>query len=309
MTFSSAALSLLLLTIRATGAENLTLAPPSTWDTHMHIIDQARFPLAADASYVPSNFTVADVRRFDGSMGIGHTVIIQPSIYDNDNSCLLDALEQLGTDYARGVVVYDPQNTTSCTLRQWHGLGVRAARLNIVTTGVVVTKDELNATLTAYAQSFRDAGLDWAIQVTFEGDVIDMVEDIIPELGHKVIFDHMGYPGASDNVTNFTDPYELEGFSALIRLVNRGKTFVKLSGPYRVTDDWRSLDPVVSELLKVGGMNRMVFGTDWPHTKFEGLDIRPWIEQVQELCGGNEALIRRLFVENSKDLYGAQSCS
>lgn len=289
--------------------QNLTLAPPSTWDTHLHIIDQARFPLAADATYLPGNYTVADRRRFDGSVGIGHTVIVQPSFYDLDNSCLLDALEQLGTDYARGVVVYDPANTTSCTLRQWHALGVRAARLNIVTTGVIVTKDELNATLVAYAQSFRDAGLDWAIGLTVQGDLIDMLVDIVPELGCRVVFDHMGYPGVSDNATTLADPYGLQGFSSLVKLINQGKTFVKLSGPYRSTDDWRQLDPVVKELLRVGGMSRMVFGTDWPHTKFEGLDIRPWIEQVEELCEGNEALVKRVFVGNSKDLYDARSCS
>ncbi|KAK6071250.1 4-sulfomuconolactone hydrolase [Seiridium cupressi] len=289
-------------------AQNLTLAPPSTWDTHIHIFDQARFPLAADALYIPGNYTVDDLRRFDGSMGLGHTVIVQPSVYDYDNACLLDALTQLGTDYARGVVVFDPANTTSDTLRQWHSLGVRAARFNIVTTNTTLTKEQLNTTLTAYAQSFRAASLDWAVQVAVQGNVIDMLEYIVPELGLKVVFDHMGYPGVSDNVTTITDPYQLQGFNTLVKLIRQGNTFVKLSAPYRSTDDWRSLDPVVKELLTVGE-SRVVFGTDWPHPGFEGLDIRPWIEQVEELCDGDKDLIQSVFLENSKVLFDVKSCS
>jgi predicted TIM-barrel fold metal-dependent hydrolase len=290
-------------------AEGLVYAPPSTWDSQIHIIDQARFPIAADAAYTPGNYTVDDARRFDESMGMGHTVVVQPSIYDYDNSCMLDALRRLGTDYVRGVAVYDPANTTTATLREWHGLGVRGARLNIVTTGVTLTKDQLNQTLTAYADSFKAAGLNWIIELAVKGSVIDMLEDIIPALGPRVIVDHMGYPAAPDNQTTITDPYAVAGFATLIKLINQGKTFVKLSAPYRSTSNWTSLDPVVSEFLRVGGMSRVVFGTDWPHVLFEGLDIRPWVEQVLGLCEGDEALIKRVFAENSKDLFDARSCS
>lgn len=84
---------------------------------------------------------------------------------------------------------------------------------------------------------------------------------------------------------------------------------MKLSAPYRISksqDDWEELRPIAQEILKVAGESRVVFATDWPHTRFEGLDIRPWMELLLELCGENEYLKERLFRENAQDLWGVK---
>jgi predicted TIM-barrel fold metal-dependent hydrolase len=60
------------------------------------------------------------------------------------------------------------------------------------------------------------------------------------------------------------------------------------------------------ELLRIAGKTSVVFATDWPHTRFEGLDIRPFIERVIEWCGRDEKLIDRLFRGNAEQLWGVK---
>src|SRR4051794_10390854 len=78
--------------------------PPDSWDSHMHIVDDGRFPLSSCKAYKPPFAPLSHARSFEFSLGIPNMVIVQPSIYANDNSCLLDALAKLGPSHARGVV-------------------------------------------------------------------------------------------------------------------------------------------------------------------------------------------------------------
>ncbi|KIL94099.1 tim barrel metal-dependent protein [Fusarium avenaceum] len=49
---------------------------------------------------------------------------------------------------------------------------------------------------------------------------------------------------------------------------------------------------------------RVVFGSDWPHTRFEGLDVKPWVSHLLDLTEGNQWLRERLFRENALELWG-----
>jgi len=109
--------------------------PPNSWDSHMHVVDPATYPLAADAQYAPTPHTLAHATSFYSSIGITNMVFVQPSIYANDNSCMLDALRAIGPRRARAVVSFDPLTTPSHTLREWHAIGVRGVRLNLQSTG------------------------------------------------------------------------------------------------------------------------------------------------------------------------------
>ncbi|KAK8118321.1 TIM barrel metal-dependent hydrolase [Apiospora kogelbergensis] len=92
-----------------------------------------------------------------------------------------------------------------------------------------------------------------------------------------------------------------------MRLLEGGNTWVKLSAAYRFSasaDGFSDAAPVAKELLRVAGRNRVVFATDWPHTRFEGLDIRPWIRTVLfDLCEKGERLIERVFKGNAEELW------
>lgn len=274
--------------------------PADAWDSHMHVIDD-RFPFAADASYTPNTHTLDDAVDFESSVGINNIVLVQPSIYGHDNSCLLDALQRLGPRRARGVISFDPDTTPRTQLQEWHELGVRGVRLNISSNGRAMRFEDLETILRKYANAVRP--LNWAVQVYIPMALIEPLESILPSLNVRFCIDHLGHPSLKD--FGSASPYDLPGFASLARLLKNGHVFVKLSAPYRLSqvDDQSDLEPVAKEIVRLGGKSRVVFATDWPHTRFEGLDIRPWIEKVMNWCDEDSVLIERLFRGNAEDLW------
>lgn len=278
----------------------------------MHVVDPDAYPLSANAAYIPKPHSLAQAQAFESSLGLHNIVLVQPSIYGTDNACLLSALHALGPSRARAVVAFDPASTPEKVLREWHAAGVRGVRVNLVSQGgPTPTADELAVTLHRYAEVLRPLG--WVLQLYVPLALVDVLEPLVPELDVRVVIDHLGLPslpraedrGAAEPAL---DPYELPGFAALVRLLRAGQTFVKLSAPYRISRaaDYSDLEPVAKEILRVAGQNRVVFATDWPHTRFDGLDIRPWVEKVFDLCGDDAALVGRIFRGNAEDLWDVQ---
>lgn len=283
--------------------------PRDAWDSHMHIVDPKTYPLSRDAQYEPDTYTLQDARGFETSVGLANMVLVQPSIYGHDNNCMLDAMKLLGPAHCRGVVVFDPLVTSPSTLREWHELGVRGVRVNLQSVGKCLEAAELESVLTQYADVVRPLG--WVVQVYVPMHMIPMLEEIVPRLGVRLCIDHIGHPAlpTTQKHQDNLDPYTIPGFKSLIQLLKGGQTFVKLSAPYRIgetKDGFVNLAPVVHEILAVAGKSKVVFATDWPHTRFEGLDIRPWMGTVLEWCGNDHALIERLFRGNAEDLWGVQ---
>uniref|UniRef100_A0A8H7KCG4 Amidohydrolase-related domain-containing protein n=1 Tax=Bionectria ochroleuca TaxID=29856 RepID=A0A8H7KCG4_BIOOC len=280
--------------------------PPGSWDSHMHVFDVERYPLLAKALYAPKPYTVADAITFEASMGLDGVVIVQPSGYGNDNSCLLDALRQLGPRNARGVVGFDPTTTSPETLREWHGLGIRGVRVNLRSIEWSPTEAELTSVLRAYADLIRP--LDWVLQIYVPLPTVKTLEKIIPELGIRFCIDHIGHPPLNESGLQYAqtrNPYDLDGFASLIRLLQGKQTYVKLSAAYRFSQatDYEDVAPIAEEVLRVAGRSRVVFATDWPHSRYEGLDISPWVQKVLEWCDGDKSLVERVFRDNARDLW------
>lgn len=289
---------------RQTGQTKRSLAqrmPLGAWDSHMHVFDLENYDLIPNAIYRPNSYSLEQALDFEATVGIKNIVLVQPSIYGNDNGCLLDALKELGPNRGRGVVAFDPSNTTVEQLQQWHDLGVRGARFNVQSSGRTLEPEELAKLLNRYADAVRPFG--WVMQAYVPMHLIELLEPIIPTLNVRFCIDHIGHP----NLKEFkgTDPYDLPGFSSLIKLLEGGHTYVKLSAPYRTSqrDDNKDIEPFAKEVIRVKGKSHVVFATDWPHTRYEGLDIQPWMEDVFEWCGDDDILVERLFKGNAEDLW------
>ncbi|KAK6821853.1 amidohydrolase [Apiospora arundinis] len=294
------------------------LIPRGSWDSHMHVLDP-RFPLAPSAVYKPAHFhTSEDAVAFERDMaGLDGVVIVQPSIYGHDNACTLSALRELGgPERARAVVSFDPATTKLETLMGWDKLGVRGVRLNLQSGGAAPpATEELESTIRQYADAVRPLG--WVLQIYASLPTIAKLEPFLADgaaqLGVRVCIDHMGHPDlkTSRAFTKTGDPYTIAGFESLVRLLQAGNTWVKLSAAYRFSasdDGFSDAAPVAKELLRVAGHNRVVFATDWPHTRFEGLDIRPFIRTVLlDLCEKDEKLIERVFRGNAEELWSPPS--
>jgi predicted TIM-barrel fold metal-dependent hydrolase len=245
------------------GAADAAAGPPSTAvfagavDCHVHIIGpQSKYPMVASRAYTPPEATVAQLLTLHKRLGIARTVLVQPSFYGIDNSCMLDALAQLG-DSARGIAVVAP-TIADAELRAMDANGVRGVRINLESSG---NRDAnaAKAMLTAMAKKVQPLG--WHIQVYAVLPVINQLTTTIADLSVPVVLDHFGGLTAADGTGQ-------KGFLGLLDLVRAGKAYVKLSAPYRVSKAKGYADVGdFAQSLIYARRDHMLWGSDWPHTQ------------------------------------------
>jgi D-galactarolactone isomerase len=268
--------------------------PVGSVDCHHHIYDH-RFPYDLETKLRPAEATVADYRQLQKRLGLQRSVVVQPSSYGSDNSCLVDALQQFGGD-ARGIAVID-QQTSDNELERLNDAGVRGIRFNLsrpARAGV-----ELMDRLCA-----RIAPLGWHAQIHTFGPGYVALESRLAELPVLVVIDHLGrvpIPGGLQH----------EAFAALRRLVDRGRTWIKLSGAYHDSlagaPSYVDTGLMVSEWVK-SAPDRVVWGTDWPHpAAIVGEKAMPDDAQLLDLLGewvADSAMLQSILVDNPGRLYG-----
>lgn len=137
--------------------------------------------------------------------------------------------------------------------------------------------------------------------------MIPMLESIVPRLGTRICIDHFGSPDLScvswnRNIPPF-DPYSLPGFRSLISLLRAGGTYIKLSAPYRLTKDKYMRDLMaMAKMFLSEAPDRVVYATDWPHTRFSGIDISPFTECCLQLCAQSPGFAEKLFRANTEEM-------
>ncbi|WP_292242318.1 amidohydrolase [Mesorhizobium sp.] len=266
-------------------------APEHTCDCHFHIYN-SKFPAAPNASLVPPDASLADYKRLRERLGFERSVIVQPSTYGTDNSCLLEALAELGGS-ARGVAVVDT-SVTDAELKRLDGLGVRGIRFNLGRAGA--TSVDMIAPL-----SKRVADLGWHIQVHMKGDDIAKNADLLGSLPVIVVFDHLGripQPDALDH----------PAFKVVRDLLATGKAYAKISSLYQDTLDGPPYADVgaVAKADLLAAPDQLIWGSDWPHPS-PGKHGKPDDAQLMDLAAawaGDEPTIRKVFVENPTKLHG-----
>lgn len=267
-------------------------APEGGCDCHFHIFGPFdRYPLSPDRRYTPQRTAdVPEYRRVAEALGLTRGVVVQPSIYGTDNACTLDAVAALGAGRHRAVVVVD-EDVDAGALREMHARGARGVRLNAVK-GRGLPPDRLDAL------ARRLAPLGWHIQLYAHGEELPDLAPRLAALPVPVVMDHMGGVRAAKGVTH-------PEFQALLRLMETGRAWVKLSG-YRSSagPPYDDMQPMAESLLATAP-ERCVWGTDWPHPSLAS-DM-PDDGALFDLLGAwvpDPAARRRVLVENPARLYG-----
>jgi predicted TIM-barrel fold metal-dependent hydrolase len=277
---------------------------PSACDCHVHIVGPiARYPMSPQRGYTPPEASVADLMALRRRLGIARNVLIQPSFYGTDNRCMLDALAQLG-DTARGVAVVAP-DIADAELKELDRHGVRGVRINLESSE---SRDPHAAAAALDALAERIRPLRWHIQIYAALPVIAAVADRIAGLPVDVVIDHFGMAHARDGI-------DQPGFAALRDLARSGKTYVKLSAPYRISQQPGYADTApIARALIAAAPERMLWASDWPHTDrtpgrapfdihpFRTIDDKAVLGQLAEWCG-DEAVERKILVETPAMLY------
>ena len=120
------------------------------------------------------------------------------------------------------------------------------------------------------------------------------------EAGTHVIVDHLGQPDLDAGVSQ-------PGFDAVLRLAREGDAIVKLSGGPRMSRrglPYADMRPFVERAVEVFGIERCLWGSDWP---FLGVTARPRyadVLQALETWLPSEADRKRVLWENPARLFG-----
>jgi predicted TIM-barrel fold metal-dependent hydrolase len=273
-------------------------------DCHVHIIGpRDKYPMTANRPYTPPTASVAQLKAMHARLGIQRTVLVQPSFYGTDNSCMLDALAELGNS-ARAIAVV-ALNTPDAELRAMDGKGVRGIRINLESAGNRDPK-AAQAMLRDYAK--KVAPLNWHIQVYTVLPVIVALTGTIADLPVPVVIDHYGMPAGGEGSAQ-------KGLSALFDLVHARKAYVKLSAPYRFSKmkEYADVKPIAQSLI-YNARDHMLWASDWPHTQtipgkkadevtpFSNIDDAGYLKQFQSWYP-DETTRKMILVDNPTKLY------
>jgi len=280
----------------STGTESPKLrAPQNACDCHMHIYDPARFPMPPSTRVPPSDATVAHYRLLQKRIGTTRVVVVQPRNYAIDNRVTVDAIAQLGPN-ARGVAVLHP-TVTETELGKLHEAGIRGIRFTLGDPATAVVKVDMIEPLAK-----RIAGLGWHVQFNVEGEQIVDLADLLRRLPTPLVFDHLANPPL---------PPGLEHPShAIIRgLIDKGRTWVKLSGAYSNSKIGPPSYPEATQVAQAfvkAAPERLVWGSDWPHPTMPN-NNKPNDALLLDLLtewAPDEATRNRILVRNPETLYG-----
>ena len=139
-----------------------------------------------------------------------------------------------------------------------HEAGVRGVRVNIVD-----VKDRQAGTLPLAALKKLAAKIKpfgWHMELLMHVDEFPDLDRMLEDFPVDTVYGHFGYMKTDHGTGN-------PGFQALLRMMQAGRAWVKLTGPYRISaqplphDDTNAY---AHALLRVAPA-QVVWGSDWPH--------------------------------------------
>jgi D-galactarolactone isomerase len=273
-------------------------APAGACDCHHHIYDGVRFPPKAGAQVVP-NARVEDYRLLQRRLGISRDIVVTPTPYPatlNDNLVTLDAIKQLGPN-ARGVAIASPA-MTDADLKTLDAGGIRGIRFSLTSGRPGAASTATPEVIEAMAK--RVAPLGWHVQFNVTGQQIVAAADLLGRLATPIVLDHMGHlpqPAGIDH----------PAFAIVRRLLDKGRTWVKLSVTY---DSSKDGPPGYADVNRVGqayvkaAPERLVWGSNWPHPSEPNKPDDAMLFDLLAQWAPDEATRNRVLVANPEALYG-----
>ncbi|MGD9920632.1 MAG: amidohydrolase [Pseudorhodoplanes sp.] len=231
---------------------------PGACDCHAHVIGPSHLhPFVHDRAYTPPDALLPDYLHVVRMLGLQRIILVQPSMHGTDNTVMLNALRDARAEGIQGYAIAGVEEDCSEEdLQRLHDRGVRGIRLNMIYGGGNAANIGAAAKLAG-----KLAPLGWCLELLLDVSHFGANLTEFDDLGVPLVMDHFGHMAAHKGPD---DP----GFRALIELVERGNTWVKLSGSYRLAGDtdFRADVKRLARALVEADPERMLWGTDWPHT-------------------------------------------
>jgi predicted TIM-barrel fold metal-dependent hydrolase len=227
---------------------------PPLIDTHAHVY-RTDLPQTGTAWHRPSAHALTEdyIATLDKA-GVLFGVIAAASIYGDYNDYTLDAVRRFKR--LRATVIVKP-DADPCALRRMKDDGVVGIRFQFrnVTSRPDLASYEYRRLLR------RVADLDWHVHLHDDAHRLPDYIDTLLASGPRLVIDHLGRPDPQQGV-------ESKGFQAVLRAVDHGCTWVKISGGFRLAPP-DSASTIVAKLLETAGPQRLLWGSDWPFAAFE----------------------------------------
>ena len=268
-----------------TGSTNAPKKFAPLVDTHAHIFMQD-FPLVDNPVRTPDyDFPIAKYLATLDQHGVQFAVLSAGSLWGDYNDAVIEATRS--NPRLRGTVLVQP-SIERYVMDRMKDDGIVGVRLSPI--GIKPPPDYDNFEHRRLLRRISD--LNWHVHIHVEGERLPHVLPLLERSGARVVLDHLGRIDPKLGVDS-------DGFRALVAAIERGRTWLKLSAPYRTG----ALAPVlVKELLHRVGPDRLLWGSDCPFTGFE--DKTSYQASIDWLldCVPNESDRRKLFGENALKL-------
>ncbi|WP_395831228.1 amidohydrolase family protein [Elstera sp.] len=235
-------------------------------DTHVHLFDR-QYGLASKRRYdLDYDALPAHLRREMALAGVSAAVIVQPSFLGTDNSYLLQVIAESDGRFS-GIAVVEP-NISGQELARLKAAGIIGLRLNCI--------GERAPNLAVAPYSFlvgELARLGMILQIQAEGEQWCALEKSLVACPATLVIDHFGR----------TPPGDVSGgFESLLRVAAQSSRICfKFSAPYRLKTG--AAVHCARAILDTVPIDRILWGSDWPATQFEGChtyqDTLAWLEE------------------------------
>jgi len=275
------------------------LAAFGVCDCHSHIYGPFdKFPLARTRTFTPPESPIESLAAVWSRQGIDRAVLIQGNAYGTDHAALLEAIAR-DPERRRGVatVAWD---VTDEELDFLDRVGVRAVRFNWVKH--LLGKSTLpQEALMAKALGLMERVnlLGWHAEVHIDAEDLALVERLPIPSGMVLVVDHMA---RLDAASKQTQPL----LSRLLKLLERERVWVKISGADRVAAECASLESAVPILKSVirQAPQRCVWGLDWPHVNLARKRTEVELIHLLDSVVPDEVTLRSILIDNPARLYG-----
>src|ERR1051325_7627385 len=265
-------------------------APANACDCHHHIYG-SQYKVDPRSTLRPGDASVEDYRGFQKKIGTTRNVVVQPSTYGTENAPTLDAVAAFGPT-ARAAVGGDTSIPDGDTERM-REQGARGIRFNLAQAGA--TTPEMIEPLAK-----RINALGWHIQINAPAAKIMEVMPILETMPTPIVFDHLAHIPQPEGVDH---PL----FAQVRKLIDKGKTWVKLSGAYadtKIGPPSYADSSAVAQAYAKAAPERCVWGSDWPHpSEREKKPDDALLFDLLLAWAPDEKVRHRILVENPAVLY------
>ncbi|MDP4021912.1 amidohydrolase family protein [Methylobacterium sp. NEAU 140] len=268
--------------------------PAGACDSHCHIYGPFdRYPLPADRTVTPDEAPETALHRLHDRLGFARAVIVQSQGYGFDHRLMLDTLAA-GHGRYRGVALVRP-DTAPADVARHAAAGVCGARFDVM---APLDRRPSDAAIRDAVRLIQPHG--WHAQIHVGGTRLVETEGFIRALEVPVVIDHM----ARHDIAEGPDG---PAASAMKRLLDTGRVWLKLSGPERISKTgapFQDVVPLAAGLAR-HAPERVLWGSDWPHVNLHGPmpDDGDLIDFIAAAVPDPEAR-RLLLVDNPARCFG-----